>query len=165
MAKPIPVVGALCSVPMHCRQLHVPGTIEDRRRIDWLGKSRVATELYGDMSDRVQLDSKVRFHLSPSRWWTVRRFGGDPFLTPQSSQHQPARPLTPLDILLHRSGYSVWRLGSASFTGSTPEAATVNELFSTTYAGFVWRFSQFIHLTASRGSSMRVMTFPQKSQR
>ena len=37
----------------------MPGAIEDRRRIDWLGKSRVATELYGDMSDRVQLDSRV----------------------------------------------------------------------------------------------------------
>jgi len=63
MAKPIPVVGALCSVPMHCRQLHVPGTIEDRRRIDWLGKSRVSTELYGDMSDRVQLDSRVGYSI------------------------------------------------------------------------------------------------------
>ena len=59
MAKPMPVVGVLCSAPIHCRQLRVPGAIEDRRRIDWLGKSRVSTELYGDMPDRVQLDSRV----------------------------------------------------------------------------------------------------------
>jgi hypothetical protein len=67
----------------------------------------------------------------------VRRFGGGPFLTPQSSQRQPARPLTHLDTLLQRGGYSVRGSGAAPFTGSTPETTAANEFLTTAGACLV----------------------------
>jgi hypothetical protein len=77
----------------------------------------------------------------------LNTFGGGPFFTPDILQRQPALPLTHLDILLHRGGCSVRRLGSASFTDSAPETETVNEFFAAAHAGFVWVLCQFIHLT------------------
>jgi hypothetical protein len=75
--------------------------------------------------------------LLPSRWWTVRRFGGGPFLTPQNSQRHPAWPRTHLDILPQRGGYSFRRSGAAPFTVPTPETTAANEFFTTTDACLV----------------------------
>jgi hypothetical protein len=55
-------------------------------------------------------------------------------LTPQSSHRHPICPLTHLDILPQRGGYSCRLLGAASFTVSTPETTTTNKLLTTTDA-------------------------------
>lgn len=67
----------------------------------------------------------------------MRRFGGGPFLTPHSSERQHARPRTHLDILPHRGGYPVRRLGSAPFTISAPQTAPPGQFISTAYARLV----------------------------
>jgi len=84
--------------------------------------------------------------LFPSKWWTVSTFPPDPFLTPQSSQRHLARPLTHLDILAQRGGYSFLRLRSASFTGSAPEAASVDEFSPTSRARVVAAHANHVSL-------------------
>jgi hypothetical protein len=76
----------------------------------------------------------LRFHCSGKR-------RGD------STPH-PSRDSTPARRILRLA------LGATSFTGSAPEAATIDELFSAAHAGFVWRFSQLIRLRSSLGTWM-----------
>jgi hypothetical protein len=74
--------------------------------------------------------------LLPSKWWTVRRVGEGPFLTPQSSQRHPACPLTHLDVRLQLGGYSELFLEVASFTGSAPETMATSKFLATKRASF-----------------------------
>jgi len=59
-----------------------------------------------------------------------KHVGADLFLTPESSQREPARPLTHLDTRLQRGGYSAWRSGAAPFPVTAPETSSVSQLLS-----------------------------------